>query len=157
MDRRKDSIKGLMKLKMVIDKIQRGLFSSESRKDADDGEIRGATKVPNDVKEGHFAVVAVKGGEPKRFVLELSHLSNPEFLRLLEQAKMEYGFQQKGVLAVPCRPEELQNVLKYKRNRRISTEWKSKPSFSLQKEPTSVYVSKVASLRQQFFFWRRDG
>lgn len=39
MDRRKDSIKGLMKLKMVIDKIQRGLFSSESQKDADDGKF----------------------------------------------------------------------------------------------------------------------
>lgn len=111
-----------MKLKMLITKIQRGLFSPESREDADDGQTRGAMMVPNDVKEGHFAVVAVKG-EPKRFVLELDHLSNPEFLRLLEQAEEEYGFQQKGVLAVPCRPEELQNVLKYKRNRRISTEW----------------------------------
>lgn len=104
-----------------------------------------------------FCRCSSKGWRTKEVCSRVESPEHPEFLRLLEQATMEYGFQQKGVLAVPCRPEELQNVLKYKRNRRISTEWKSKPSFSLQKEPTSVYVSKVASLRQQFFFWRRDG
>lgn len=62
------------------------------------------TKIPNDVKEGHFAVIAVKGGKSKRFILELSYLRNPAFLRLLEQAKEEYGFQQMGALTVPCQP-----------------------------------------------------
>ncbi|KAJ4704942.1 Auxin-responsive protein [Melia azedarach] len=108
-----------MKLKLLITKLRRGIFSSESLKDGDDVE----TPVPNDVKEGYFAVVAVKGGEPKRFVVELGYLSNPAFLSLLEQAEEEYGFQQKGVLEVPCPPEELQKVLKYKKTRRISAEW----------------------------------
>lgn len=122
MERSEDSIKGLSKLKMLITKLQRGLFSA-SREDVD-GKSGGATVVPKDVKKGHFAVVAVKGGKPKRFVLELGYLSNPEFLSLLKQAEQEYGFQQKGILAVPCPPEELQNVLKYKkRHRRIRTEW----------------------------------
>lgn len=122
MERSEDSIKGLTKLKMLITKLQRGLFSA-SREDVD-GKSGGATVVPKDVKKGHFAVVAEKGGKPKRFVLELGYLSNPEFLSLLKQAEQEYGFQQKGILAVPCPPEELQNVLKYKkRHRRIRTEW----------------------------------
>ncbi|KAL3569511.1 hypothetical protein D5086_029401 [Populus alba] len=47
----------------------------------------------------------------------------PDFLSLLEQAKEEYGFQQEGVLAVPCRPEELQKILENRRKRRASTEW----------------------------------
>ncbi|KAE8666255.1 putative SAUR-like auxin-responsive protein family [Hibiscus syriacus] len=69
------------------------------------------TKIPKDVKEGHFAVIAVNGGKSKRFILELSYLRNPAFLMLLEQAKEEYGFQQMGALTLPCHPEELQKIL----------------------------------------------
>ncbi|KAF7818647.1 auxin-responsive protein SAUR72-like [Senna tora] len=57
--------------------------------------------VPEDVREGHFAVVAVKGEERKRFIVKLECLSNPEFMILLEQAKEEYGFGQKGALVLP--------------------------------------------------------
>ena len=69
------------------------------------------TKVPEDVKEGHFAVVAMHGEETKRFVVELDYLTDHAFLKLLEQAREEYGFQQKGALAVPCTPEELQKII----------------------------------------------
>lgn len=74
------------------------------------------TKVPEDVKEGHFAVIAMHGEETKRFVVELDYLTDPAFLKLLEQAREEYGFQQKGALAVPCTPEELQKIIE---NRRV--------------------------------------
>ncbi|OMO72468.1 Auxin responsive SAUR protein [Corchorus capsularis] len=67
--------------------------------------------VPNDVKEGYFTVFAVKGTETQRFVIELNNLTNPAFLSLLEQAGEEYGFKQKGVLSLPCRPQELQAIL----------------------------------------------
>lgn len=74
-----------------------------------------STKVPEDVKEGHFAVFAVKGTEKERFIVELGYLSCPAFLSLLEQAKEEYGFRQKGALAVPCLPEEMQKILQERR------------------------------------------
>ncbi|OMO73630.1 Auxin responsive SAUR protein [Corchorus olitorius] len=67
--------------------------------------------VPGDFKEGFFTVFAVKGKETGRFVIELDHLTNPEFLSLLDQAREEYGFHQKGALSVPCRPQELQQIL----------------------------------------------
>ncbi|KAK6778686.1 hypothetical protein RDI58_025404 [Solanum bulbocastanum] len=71
--------------------------------------------VPNDVKEGHFAVFSVNSEEePKRFILELHWLNNPLFLKLLKQAEDEYGFQQKGVLEVPCSAAELQKILELK-------------------------------------------
>ncbi|XP_061955726.1 auxin-induced protein 15A [Populus nigra] len=117
-----------MMLKLFIRKLKRVLFLSASR-GANTSEVRfdevmEATKmVPGDVKKGHFAVTATKGEEPKRFIVELNYLTNPDFLSLLEQAKEEYGFQQKGVLAVPCRPEELQKILENRRKRRASTEW----------------------------------
>ncbi|TMW94534.1 hypothetical protein EJD97_010120 [Solanum chilense] len=68
--------------------------------------------VPNDVKEGHFAILSVNPvEEPKRFIVELHCLTNPSFLKLLKQAENEYGFQQKGVLEVPCSAAELQEIL----------------------------------------------
>ncbi|KAF7804428.1 Auxin-induced protein 6B [Senna tora] len=70
-----------------------------------------ATLVPDDVKEGYFAVLAIKGEEPKRFIVELEYLTNPAFMGLLDQAREEYGFRQKGALAVPCLPQELQKIL----------------------------------------------
>ncbi|KAL0333385.1 UNVERIFIED_CONTAM: Auxin-responsive protein SAUR32 [Sesamum angustifolium] len=72
--------------------------------------------VSDDVQEGHFAVLAVENEEekPMRFVVELGVLNNPAFLRLLKLAEEEYGFQQKGVLTIPCRPNELQRILQYK-------------------------------------------
>ncbi|KAK7345530.1 hypothetical protein VNO77_16134 [Canavalia gladiata] len=65
----------------------------------------------NVVRKGYFAVIAIKDGETKRFVVELEYLSDPAFLGLLDQARDEYGFRQKGTLALPCRPQELQNIL----------------------------------------------
>ncbi|KAK7392460.1 hypothetical protein VNO78_20899 [Psophocarpus tetragonolobus] len=67
--------------------------------------------VPDDVREGYFAVLATKGGESKRFIVGLHYLNDPAFLRLLDQAQEEFGFRQKGTLAIPCQPQELQNIL----------------------------------------------
>lgn len=68
--------------------------------------------VPNDVKEGHFAVFSVNPEEePQRFVVELHWLNHPSFLKLLKKAEDEYGFRQEGVLEFPCRAEELEKVL----------------------------------------------
>ena len=70
-----------------------------------------ATLVPDDVVEGHFAVLAMKDEESKRFIVELVYLADPAFMGLLDMAKEEYGFRHKGVLSVPCRPQELQKIL----------------------------------------------
>ncbi|KAH0752668.1 hypothetical protein KY285_005816 [Solanum tuberosum] len=79
------------------------------------GKFKNNEVVPNDVKEGHFAVFSVNSEEePKRFIVELHWLNNPLFLKLLKQAEDEYGFQQKGVLEVPCHSAELQNILELK-------------------------------------------
>ena len=107
---------GLVMLKLLMKKLKRVLRELPSRGPDQnvvefDEDVEETKKIPKDVKEGHFAVIAVKGGKPKRFILNLSYLRNPAFLRLLEQAKEEYGFQQTGALAVPCQPEELQKIL----------------------------------------------
>ncbi|CAN1252971.1 Auxin-responsive protein SAUR32 [Linum perenne] len=94
---------GIINLKIVAKKLQKSL-NSLGKKEAN---------VPGDVKEGHFAVLAVEGiEEPQRFVVPLSYLTHPTFMRLLEQAAEEYGFDgHEGALAVPCRPSEFQRIL----------------------------------------------
>ncbi|PHT36388.1 hypothetical protein CQW23_24088 [Capsicum baccatum] len=68
--------------------------------------------VPNDLKEGYFAVFSVnKEEEPMRFIVELHWLTNPSFLKLMKQAENEYGFLQKGGLEVYCLAAELQKIL----------------------------------------------
>ncbi|WOL13274.1 auxin-induced protein 6B-like [Canna indica] len=77
-------------------------FSSSSR----------LSLVPKDVKEGQFAVVAVWGEKATRFVVSLSCLSNPLFLRLLEMAEEEFGFENRGAIALPCQPNELERIIR---------------------------------------------
>ncbi|PRQ43605.1 putative small auxin-up RNA [Rosa chinensis] len=112
-----------MKLRLIIEKLQKGLLllatkgPHDDQHDEFDEDLDVAKMVPEDVKEGYFAVFAVKGKEPKRFVIKLESLNNPAFLKLLEQAKEEYGFQQKGALEVPCRPEDLHKILENRREK----------------------------------------
>ncbi|GMI80965.1 hypothetical protein HRI_001765800 [Hibiscus trionum] len=98
----------LMLRRFVMTKPKTILSESPSRAYDRDTDV---DEVPDDVKEGHFAVMAVGSGNPKRFILELSYLKNPAFLRLLEEAREEYGFQQMGILTVPCQPEQLLEII----------------------------------------------
>ncbi|KAL0409962.1 UNVERIFIED_CONTAM: hypothetical protein Slati_3585900 [Sesamum latifolium] len=111
--------KGLIAFKLLVKRLQNHLHISrrvlQIFRRFECEEVEKET-VPDDVKEGHFAVLAVKNEEekPTRFVAELCLLKQPAFLRLLKLAEEEYGFQQTGVLAVPCPPEELKKILQDK-------------------------------------------
>ena len=107
--------RGLLILKL-LGKMRSRILTLSSRSDfnrlgdddCDDDDVR---SLPEDVKEGHFVVQTVNDGELKRFIVELSYLTHPGFLSLLEQAVEEFGFEQEGVLAVPCGPSELRRIL----------------------------------------------
>lgn len=103
-----------VKLRSFFQKLQRGLplVSSAEEEDAE----QHAT-VPEDVPEGHFAVLAIEGDEVGRFIVDLGYLNEPTFLRLLEKAEEEYGFGQKGALTIPCQPQELQKILQCRRRK----------------------------------------
>jgi SAUR family protein len=89
-----------------VEKIQKGISHFVHKRHEFSEEL-----VPEDVREGYFAVVAMKDGEMKGFIIGLEYLSDPEFLGLLDQAKEEYGFMHKGAIAVPCEPQQLQNII----------------------------------------------
>ncbi|KAK9068627.1 hypothetical protein SSX86_012742 [Deinandra increscens subsp. villosa] len=94
---------GIVKLKLVMERLQKGIFFLKKRSDS--------TEVPKDVKEGHFAVIACDDYVERRFVVPITFLGHPSFLRLLERAAEEYGFDREGALMIPCRPSELEWML----------------------------------------------
>ncbi|KAL6975075.1 Auxin-responsive protein saur72 [Sarracenia purpurea var. burkii] len=57
--------------------------------------VRSST-VPN----GHLPVYV--GEEMERFVVSAELLNHPVFVQLLNKSAQEYGYEQKGVLRIPC-------------------------------------------------------
>ncbi|KAH1090223.1 hypothetical protein J1N35_017480 [Gossypium stocksii] len=86
-----ESRRGLMMFRPFFQKLRKGFSSS----------AYSASPALNHSKFDEDMSV-VKGKEIQRFLIELDHLTNPEFLSLLDQAREEYGFHQKGVLTLPC-------------------------------------------------------
>jgi SAUR family protein len=61
------------------------------------------------VPEGHLPVYV--GDEMERFVVSADLLSHPIFVKLLNKSAQEYGYEQKGVLRIPCHVLVFERVL----------------------------------------------
>ncbi|KAK2654976.1 hypothetical protein Ddye_008028 [Dipteronia dyeriana] len=61
--------------------------------------------------KGHFSVLVLSNGETQKFLVALRYLSHPPFIKLLEAAEQEFGFDQKGALVIPCEASELKRIL----------------------------------------------
>ncbi|CAI9268445.1 unnamed protein product [Lactuca saligna] len=112
---------GILKLKLVLERLQKGLFLAKKRRES----FSSQEMVPKDVKEGHFAVIASDDYVERRFVVPITYLRHPEFLRLLERAAEEYGFDHEGALMIPCRPSELEWILEEQRRSEDGENWHS--------------------------------
>ncbi|XWS16762.1 hypothetical protein CRYUN_Cryun33cG0006600 [Craigia yunnanensis] len=55
---------------------------------------------PRSVPEGHIPVYV--GEEMERFVVNAELMNHPVFIGLLNKSAQEYGYEQKGVLHIPC-------------------------------------------------------
>ncbi|KAM0968625.1 hypothetical protein ACFX13_017251 [Malus domestica] len=62
------------------------------------------------VPKGYLAVCV--GEELKRFVIPTDYLGGPAFHILLREAEEEFGFQQTGVLRIPCEVSVFEGILK---------------------------------------------
>ncbi|GER52770.1 SAUR-like auxin-responsive protein family [Striga asiatica] len=61
------------------------------------------------VPEGHLPVYV--GEEMERFVVSAELLNHPIFVKLLNRSAQEYGYEQRGVLRIPCRVFVFRRVL----------------------------------------------
>ncbi|KAL2331065.1 hypothetical protein Fmac_018646 [Flemingia macrophylla] len=68
---------------------------------------RGASA--SEVPEGHVPVYV--GDEMERFVVCAELLNHPVFVKLLNDSAQEYGYEQPGVLRLPCRVLVFERVL----------------------------------------------
>ncbi|CAI0438809.1 unnamed protein product [Linum tenue] len=62
------------------------------------------------VPKGYLAISV--GLEQKRFTIPTEYLSHPAFHILLREAEEEFGFQQAGVLRIPCEVSVFESVVK---------------------------------------------
>ncbi|KAK8280317.1 hypothetical protein V6Z11_D09G167600 [Gossypium hirsutum] len=108
--------RGLMMFRPFFQKLRKGFSSSAYSA----SPALNHSKFDEDMSVGK--AVPADGEETQRFLIELDHLTNPEFLSLLDQAREEYGFHQKGVLTLPCRPQELQEILRHSKGSNACTE-----------------------------------
>ncbi|KAA8516214.1 hypothetical protein F0562_019393 [Nyssa sinensis] len=63
-----------------------------------------------DVPKGCLAIKVGQGEEQQRFVVPVIYFNHPLFVQLLKEAEEEYGFDQKGTIAIPCHVEEFRYV-----------------------------------------------
>ncbi|XP_076948992.1 auxin-responsive protein SAUR71-like [Bidens hawaiensis] len=61
------------------------------------------------VPEGHLPVYV--GDEMERFIVSAELLNHPIFISLLNKSAQEYGYEQKGVLRIPCHVLVFERVL----------------------------------------------
>ncbi|QCD86014.1 auxin-responsive protein SAUR71-like [Vigna unguiculata] len=95
----------IRKLSRVGDSSQYTLLRSDSRRPRRAGSLRRHVGVP----VGHVPVYV--GEEMERFVVSAELLNHPVFVKLLNRSAQEYGYEQKGVLRIPCHVIVFQRVL----------------------------------------------
>ncbi|KAJ1398806.1 Small auxin-up RNA [Sesbania bispinosa] len=98
----------IRKLSRVADSSQQyTLLRSESRRPRRAESFR--RKRGAAVPEGHVPVYV--GEEMERFVVSAELLNHPVFVKLLNRSAQEYGYEQKGVLRIPCHVIIFEQVL----------------------------------------------
>ncbi|KAK7293703.1 hypothetical protein RJT34_16576 [Clitoria ternatea] len=73
-------------------------------------EREGSTGSSNVAPKGYLAVCV--GVELKRFIIPTEYLGHQAFQVLLREAEEEFGFQQTGVLRIPCEVCVFESILK---------------------------------------------
>ncbi|KAF9587453.1 hypothetical protein IFM89_002634 [Coptis chinensis] len=63
------------------------------------------------VPEGHVPVYVGEEEIKERFVVSAELLNHPIFIELLKKSAQEYGYEQQGVLRIPCRVVVFKQVL----------------------------------------------
>lgn len=90
--------------------------------DASSSSSSSASSVPSTggVPKGFLAVCV--GEELRRFVIPTVYLSHKAFVTLLRDAEEEFGFQQEGVLRIPCEVSVFENVLRMVEEKKMKKE-----------------------------------
>lgn len=121
--KKSNKIRDIVKLQQILKKWRKQANASKTDKNNEDNTNNGggsksikflkrtlsftdATVVP----KGYLAVSV--GLEEKRYTIPTEYLSHQAFHVLLREAEEEFGFQQAGVLRIPCEVAIFESILK---------------------------------------------
>ncbi|XP_027343793.1 auxin-responsive protein SAUR71 [Abrus precatorius] len=96
----------IRRLSRVADSSQYTLLRSDSQRRRRRTDRRRSSAV---VPVGHVPIYV--GDEMERFVVCAELLNHPVFVKLLNQSAQEYGYEQQGVLRLPCHVFVFERVL----------------------------------------------
>ncbi|KAJ7958623.1 SAUR-like auxin-responsive family protein [Quillaja saponaria] len=122
MDSKKSNkIRDIVRLQQIIKKWRK-LANNSSKTTTTSKSIKFLIKTlslsDNSTREGSSTVVpkgylaVCVGDELKRFIVPTAYLSHHAFQVLLQEAEEEFGFQQSGVLRIPCEVCVFESILK---------------------------------------------
>ncbi|THU71828.1 hypothetical protein C4D60_Mb04t05620 [Musa balbisiana] len=77
---------------------------------SDGASTTSSSSSSGDVPKGYLAVCV--GEEMQRFVIPTEYLGHRAFAALLREAEEEFGFQQEGVLRIPCEVGAFESTLR---------------------------------------------
>lgn len=64
------------------------------------------------VPRGFIPVVLIgQGEERERILVHMEQFKQPYFLELLELAVQEFGYEQQGILHIPCKTEVFRSII----------------------------------------------
>jgi SAUR family protein len=116
MDSKKSNkIRQIVRLQQILKKWRKLANSSKSTMSSSSKSIQFLKRTlslseENTVPKGYLAVCV--GEELKRFVIPTEYLGHRAFHILLREAEEEFGFQQTGVLRIPCEVYVFEKILK---------------------------------------------
>ncbi|KAF5774031.1 putative small auxin-up RNA [Helianthus annuus] len=101
-------------MKKLISRLSRVADSSHYSLLRSDSRFSHRSRTPKSrrsggVPEGHLPVYV--GDEMERFIVSADLLNHPIFINLLNKSAQEYGYEQKGVLRIPCHVLVFERVL----------------------------------------------
>ncbi|KAI4337449.1 hypothetical protein L6164_015864 [Bauhinia variegata] len=122
--KKSNKIREIVRLQQILKKWRRAASSSNTSNSSSSSSSSKSIKFlkrtlslsdreggsSNVVPKGYLAVCV--GEELKRFIIPTDYLGHQAFQILLREAEEEFGFQQTGVLRIPCEVSVFESILK---------------------------------------------
>lgn len=106
--KKSNKIREIVRLQQIVKKWK-SLANGEKRSSNNKSLKISGVWFTEGVPKGYLAVCV--GKELKRFVIPTHYLTHQAFQILLREAEEEFGFQQQGVLQIPCHISVFEDIL----------------------------------------------
>jgi SAUR family protein len=78
-----------------------------ARKKIEQSMARAKDKVPR----GYIPILIGQGEDREKILVHMEHLQQPYFIELLDLAVQEFGYEQQGILHIPCTTKVFRSII----------------------------------------------